>query len=67
MYYTGYDPRTLKDVYVPKSYQKKRMQRALLQYNYSRNYDLVYKALKKAGRDDLIGYHRKALIRPKNS
>ncbi len=67
MFYTGYDPRTMKKVYVPKGYQEKKMQRALLQYNYSRNYDLVYKALKKAGRNDLIGYHKKALIRPKNS
>ncbi len=67
MYYTGYDPRTMKEVYVPKTDQEKRMQRALLQYNYPRNYDLVYKALKKAGRSDLIGFHRKALIRPKNS
>ncbi len=67
MYYTGYDPRTMKEVYVPKGYQEKMMQRALLQFNHPKNYDLVYKALKKAGRDDLIGYHQKALIRPKNS
>ncbi|MFW6035610.1 MAG: YgiQ family radical SAM protein [Halothermotrichaceae bacterium] len=64
MYYTGYDPRTMEKVYVPKSLEEKKMQRALLQYNYSRNYKLVYKALKKAGREDLIGYHKKALIRP---
>ena len=65
MYYTGYDPRTMKKVYVPDNEEKK-IQRALLQYHYSQNYDLVYKALKKAGRDDLIGFHKKALIRPGN-
>ncbi|MFP4662083.1 MAG: YgiQ family radical SAM protein, partial [Halanaerobiales bacterium] len=65
MYYTGYDPRTMDKVYVPRTYQEKRMQRALLQYTYPWNYDLVYKALKKAGREDLIGYHKKALIKPR--
>ncbi|MFW6264725.1 MAG: YgiQ family radical SAM protein [Bacillota bacterium] len=67
MYYTGYDPRTMEKVYVPKSREEKRMQRALLQYHYPQNYELVYKALKKAGRTDLIGYHKKALIKPKKS
>ena len=66
MYFSGYDPLTMEKVYVPKTKKEKNMQRALLQYNYSRNYNLVYQALKKAGRDDLIGYHDKALIRPKN-
>ena len=66
MYYTELDPYTMEEIYVPKSREEKKMQRALLQYHYSRNYHLVYKALKKAGREDLIGYHDKALIRPKN-
>lgn len=65
MYYTAYDPRTMKKVYIPRTQEEKRMQRALLQYTYPQNYDLVYKALKKVGREDLIGYHKKALIRPK--
>lgn len=63
MYYTGYDPRTMEEVYVP-GRQEKKMQRALLQYHYPQNHHLVKKALKKAGREDLIGYHEKALIRP---
>ena len=41
------------------------MQRALLQYSYPGNYELVYRALKKVGREDLIGYDQKALIKPK--
>lgn len=66
MYYTGLDPRTMKPVYVPKLREEKRMQRALLQYRNPRNYDLVYEALMKAGRQDLIGYGPKCLIKPKD-
>ncbi len=65
MYYSGYDPRTMEKVYVPRSREERKMQRALLQYNYPQNYNLVYKALKKLRREDLIGYHEKALIRPR--
>lgn len=44
IYYTGIDPDTLKEVYVPKSPNEKRMQRALLQYRLPKNRDLVNKA-----------------------
>jgi uncharacterized radical SAM protein YgiQ len=64
MYYTELDPRTMKPVYVPKTFEEKAMQRALIQYRNPKNYDLVYKALVKAGREDLIGYDEKCLIRP---
>ncbi|KNF07909.1 hypothetical protein CLPU_11c00780 [Gottschalkia purinilytica] len=66
MYYTGLDPRTMKKVYVPKTPHEKAMQRALIQYRRPQNYELVYEALKKAGRLDLIGYGKKCLIRPRN-
>lgn len=66
MYYTELDPRTMKPVYVPKSKLEKAMQRALLQYKNPRNYDLVKRALVLAGREDLIGFGSKCLIRPKN-
>jgi uncharacterized radical SAM protein YgiQ len=66
MFYTGLDPRTMKKVYVPKSNTEKATQRALLQFKNPRNYDLVYKALVSAGREDLIGYGPKCLIRPRN-
>ena len=62
MYYTGLDPKTMKPVYVAKTYEEKAMQRALMQFTYPKNYDLVYKALKKAGREDLIGNGPKCLI-----
>ena len=43
------------------------MQRALIQYKNPKNYDLVKEALLKAGREDLIGYDKKCLIRPRKS
>ena len=64
MYYTGVDPRTMKPVYVPRSQHEKALQRALIQYRKPENYDLVHEALIKAGREDLIGYGPKCLIRP---
>lgn len=65
MYYTGIDPRNGEKVYVCRNPHEKAMQRALIQYRDPRNYDLVYEALKKGGREDLIGYDAKCLIRPK--
>ncbi len=65
MYYTGLDPMTMKQVHVPKSSYEKSMQRALIQFKDPKNYHLVYEALKKAGRNDLIGHDKKCLIKPK--
>jgi hypothetical protein len=65
MYYSGLDPRTLKEVYVPKSPHEKAMQRALIQYRNPKNYDLVVEALRKADRLDLIGFDKKCLVRPR--
>ncbi|MBQ6807305.1 MAG: YgiQ family radical SAM protein [Lachnospiraceae bacterium] len=65
MYYTGIDPRNGKAVYVCKNPHEKAMQRALIQYRNPNNYDLVYEALVKAGREDLIGFDKKCLIRPR--
>lgn len=62
MYYTGLDPRNMKSVYVAKTFEEKLEQRALMQYSYPKNYDIVYRALKKACRDDLIGSGPKCLI-----
>ncbi|MDR5658501.1 YgiQ family radical SAM protein [Serpentinicella sp. ANB-PHB4] len=64
MYYTELDPRTMKKVYVPKSYHEKSMQRALIQYRKPQNYHLVHEALVKAGRTDLIGFGKDCLIKP---
>lgn len=65
MYYTGVDPRTMQPVYVATDPHEKAMQRALIQYRDPKNYALVYEALTKAGREDLIGTDSHCLIRPK--
>lgn len=67
MFYTGLDPFTMKPVYVPKTYHEKAMQRALLQYRNPDNYKLVKEALEITGRQDLIGFGEKCLIRPKKT
>ncbi len=65
MYYTGLDPRTMEKVYVPVNPHEKAMQRALIQYRNPKNYDLVHEALVLAHREDLIGFDKKCLIRPR--
>ncbi len=65
MYYTRLDPKDLSPVYVCRNPHEKAMQRALIQYRNPQNYDLVKEALIKAGREDLIGYDKKCLIRPR--
>ena len=65
MYYTGIDPRNGKPVYVCRNPHEKAMQRALIQYRNPNNYELVREALIKGGREDLIGFDKKCLIRPR--
>ena len=67
MFYTELDPRTMQKIYVPKRPEEKAMQRALMQFFRSENYELVKKALIKAGREDLIGYGKHCLIWPRGS
>ena len=67
MYYTGIDPRDGKKVYVCRNPHQKAMQRALIQYRNPNNYELVREALVKGGREDLIGFDKKCLIRPRNN
>lgn len=64
MYYTEMDPRTKEKVYVAKSPHEKAIQRALMQFKKPENYSLVLEALKIGGREDLIGYDKKCLIKP---
>ena len=64
MFYTGLDPRTMKPVFVARSPEDKAMQRALMQFGNPRNHDLVRKALRLAGREDLIGRDRECLVPP---
>ncbi len=62
MFYTGLNPYTLEPVYVPRTKEEKEMQRALLQYFMPKNYALCRKALRLAGREDLIGNGKNALV-----
>ncbi|NDL66898.1 YgiQ family radical SAM protein [Anaerotalea alkaliphila] len=64
MYHTGLDPMTMRPVYVPKTQKEKAMQRALMQYRYPQNEKLVREALALAGREDLVGFGEKCLLRP---
>ncbi|MBQ6686577.1 MAG: YgiQ family radical SAM protein [Firmicutes bacterium] len=57
-FYTEKDPFTGEPVYVAKTLEEKKMQRALLHFNKRENRPLVEKALKKIGRYDLIGVLR---------
>ena len=62
MFYTGLDPYTMEPVYVPKTPEEKAAQRALLQYYRPENREIVLKALKRAGRYDLIGTGKNCLV-----
>ena len=65
MYYTGIDPLTGEEVYVPKSFQERKMQRALLQYWMPENAETVRKALEELNRTDLIGDSSRCLVSEK--
>ena len=55
---------TGKSVYVTTDYHEKQLQRALLQYARPENRNLVREALRKVGREDLIGTGPECLVRP---
>ncbi len=62
MFYTGLDPITLKPIYVPKTYEEKAQQRAMLQYFKPENRQTVLTVLRKIGRTDLIGTGPNCLV-----
>ena len=64
MWYTGLDPRTMEPVFVPKSPHDKALQRALMQWRKPQNRKLVLEALRRTGREDLIGYGKHCLVKP---
>jgi len=63
MYYTGIDPYSGKALYVPRGNKERRWQRALLQYRNPDNRALIREALLAAGREDLIGFSGRSLVR----
>ncbi len=64
MFYTGLDPYTLNPVYVAHTKEEKSAQRALLQYYRKENFPQIRETLKKAGREDLIGFGKECLVPP---
>ena len=54
MYYTEMDPLTKEPVYVAKTLEEKKMQRALIHFHKPENRKTAEKALIAAGRRDLI-------------
>ena len=66
MFYTGLDPFTMKPVFVATDYHEKQLQRALLQFNRPQNAELVREALRRLGREDLIGTAPNCLVKPES-
>lgn len=62
MFYSGIDPLTGREVYVPKSDKERRLQRALMQYFKPENAEDVRAALIEARREDLIGHGKGKLV-----
>ena len=67
MYYTGLDPRDMTPVFVARDPEDKAMQRALLQSGNPKNHALVRKALRLAGREELIGWNKHCLVPPEKN
>ncbi len=62
MYWTGFDPMTMKPVDTAKRSKDRNVQRALLQFFAPENWATVRDALLRAGREDLIGSGPECLI-----
>ncbi len=62
MYWTGFDPLTMKKVDTAKRLKDRNVQRALLQFFAPDNWATVRAALRQAGREDLIGEGPDCLI-----
>lgn len=60
MFYTGKHPFTGEGVYVPETFQERKMQRALIQWRDQKNRSLVREALKQLKREDLRPEYERA-------
>ncbi|MBQ7012242.1 MAG: YgiQ family radical SAM protein [Clostridia bacterium] len=67
MYYTGIDPLSGKEIFVPTNAEDKRLQRALLQSGKPENAKFLREQLMRRGRSDLIGYGDGKLVPPNNT
>jgi uncharacterized radical SAM protein YgiQ len=62
MYWTGLDPMTMQPVETARRLRDREVQRALLQFFAPENYFVVRDALRRVGREDLIGEGEECLI-----
>ncbi len=62
MFWTGLNPYTMEEIYVPRTPEEKAEQRALLQYFKPENHEKIRRALLHAGRRDLIGNGPNCLV-----
>ena len=67
MYHSGIHPLTGKPLFIARTPEQRQAQRALLQFRHPKNRRAVAVALRKAGRNDLIGFGPKCLLRPERS
>jgi uncharacterized radical SAM protein YgiQ len=63
MFYTGKDPFTRKDVYIPGGLRERKMHRALIQWRNPKNRDLIQEALKILKREELWTEYQRAWSR----
>lgn len=66
MYFTGVDPDNFEPVPVAKGLREKKLQKALLLYWNPEHWPLAREALREAGRSDLIGRGKEALVPPES-
>jgi radical SAM superfamily enzyme YgiQ (UPF0313 family) len=64
MYYTGIDPLSGNEIFVPTKPEDKKLQRALLQSGKPENAEFLREQLARRGRADLIGYGDGKLVPP---
>ncbi|MBE2253134.1 MAG: YgiQ family radical SAM protein [Myxococcus sp.] len=64
MYFTGLDPMKMEPVYTARGLKEKRLQKALLLYWNPEHWEDAREALTQAGRTDLIGHGKDALVPP---
>ena len=67
MYYSGKNPlkrvtRTSEDVVIPRGLKVRRLHKAFLRYHDANNWPMLRAALKRMGRDDLIGNGKHQLV-----
>ena len=64
MYYTGINPKTMEEVYVPKDKEEKRKQRLLLEYYKKENQQQIIDILVENHKENLIGSGENCLVLP---